>query len=79
MYDVLLFLWKIPRLILKGFVRFYQLAISPMLGTNCKFHPSCSSYMIQAIEKYGAVWGVIKGIGRLCRCHPWSKGGEDHP
>ncbi len=76
---VLRFIWLIPSSILKGLVRFYQLAISPMLGPSCKFHPTCSSYMIKAIEKYGAVYGTLKGIGRICRCHPWSKGGEDYP
>lgn len=77
--QLLRYVWRIPATILKLLVRFYQVAISPMLGRNCKFHPSCSSYMIQAIEKYGAVRGAIKGIYRICRCHPWSDGGEDYP
>ena len=76
---ILRYIWRLPGTLLKALVRFYQLAISPMMGRNCKFHPSCSSYMIQAIEKYGAVRGVIKGVARICRCHPWSEGGEDYP
>ncbi|MEE2640476.1 MAG: membrane protein insertion efficiency factor YidD [Planctomycetota bacterium] len=76
---LLLLIWRLPGLILKGMVRFYQLAVSPFLGRNCRFHPSCSSYMIQAIDKYGAVKGTLKGVGRILRCHPWNPGGEDYP
>ncbi|MEC8345499.1 MAG: membrane protein insertion efficiency factor YidD, partial [Planctomycetota bacterium] len=45
-------------------VRFYQRAISPWLGANCRFHPSCSQYTIEAIEKYGVVRGILKGAYR---------------
>lgn len=44
---------------------------------QCKFHPTCSEYAYQAIEKYGVTVGIIKAIKRLCRCHPWSLGGHD--
>lgn len=77
--QILKYIWRIPRQFLWVLVRFYQLAISPLIGRNCKFHPSCSNYMIQAIDKYGAVKGTLKGIGRICRCHPWSEGGQDDP
>ncbi len=60
-------------------VRLYQLLISPLLGKNCRFEPTCSSYMIQAIEKYGVIRGVAKGVWRICRCHPFHPGGEDPP
>jgi putative membrane protein insertion efficiency factor len=60
-------------------VRFYQRAISPLLGSNCRFSPTCSQYAIEAIEKYGIVFGVCRGIMRICRCHPFSKGGYDPP
>ncbi|MFN7364122.1 MAG: membrane protein insertion efficiency factor YidD [Pirellulaceae bacterium] len=60
-------------------VRFYQRWISPSLGSHCRFHPSCSQYMILAIEKYGVVSGVARGLWRICRCHPWSPGGNDPP
>lgn len=60
-------------------VRFYQKAISPWLGANCRFHPSCSQYTIEAIEKYGVVQGIIKGAYRILRCNPWNPGGDDPP
>ncbi|MCH2120153.1 MAG: membrane protein insertion efficiency factor YidD [Planctomycetota bacterium] len=60
-------------------VRFYQRAISPWLGANCRFHPSCSQYTIEAIEKYGVLRGIIKGAYRILRCNPWNPGGDDPP
>ncbi|MFM8399534.1 MAG: membrane protein insertion efficiency factor YidD, partial [Pirellula sp.] len=51
-----------------GMVRFYQRAISPLLGSNCRFSPSCSQYMIEAIQKYGPIRGLFKGLWRICRC-----------
>jgi len=62
-----------------GAVRFYQRAVSPLLGSNCRFSPSCSQYTIEAIEKYGIVRGIWKGMKRISRCHPLSKGGYDPP
>ncbi len=61
-------------------LKFYQKHISPIfhnLGVNCKFYPSCSNYMMQAIEKYGCIKGIYLGIKRLLRCHPFAKGGYD--
>ena len=63
--------------ILIGLVRFYRYAISPMLGRNCRYFPTCSEYTLEAIEKYGAVRGGWLGAKRLCRCHPWHHGGYD--
>jgi putative membrane protein insertion efficiency factor len=60
-------------------VRLYQFALSPIFGRQCRFHPTCSQYMILAVEKYGVLRGVPRGIWRICRCHPWGKGGEDWP
>ncbi len=60
-------------------VRFYQLALGPMLPKVCRFYPSCSEYFIQAVEKHGVVRGSAKGVWRLCRCHPWNAGGYDPP
>jgi hypothetical protein len=60
-------------------VQFYQRGISPLLGQSCRFQPTCSQYMIEAIRKYGAIRGTFKGIMRICRCHPFSKGGFDPP
>ncbi|MDY6891110.1 MAG: membrane protein insertion efficiency factor YidD [Pseudomonadota bacterium] len=58
-------------------VRSYQLLLSPFLGNNCRFHPSCSSYMIEAIERHGVWRGVWLGTRRLLRCHPYHAGGFD--
>lgn len=58
-------------------LRFYRLAISPMLGRRCRFFPSCSEYALEAVEKYGAWKGGWLGCKRVCRCHPWNPGGYD--
>ncbi|MFN6303374.1 MAG: membrane protein insertion efficiency factor YidD [Planctomycetota bacterium] len=62
-----------------GIVRFYQRGISPLLGSNCRFSPSCSQYMIEAIQKHGPMRGLLKGLWRICRCHPGTPGGYDPP
>ncbi|HUP79825.1 MAG TPA: membrane protein insertion efficiency factor YidD [Pirellula sp.] len=67
------------RRVLIAMVRFYQRAVSPLLGSNCRFSPSCSQYTIEAIEKYGAIRGIWKGVKRIFRCHPFSPGGYDPP
>ena len=72
-------LFKLPGLVLIGGVRFYQVAIGPLLGKHCRFEPSCSNYFIQAVQKYGAVIGAWKGIIRILRCHPFHPGGYDPP
>ncbi len=64
---------KLCILLVKG----YQLFISPFLGNNCRFYPSCSQYMIQAIEEFGAIKGIYLGVKRLSKCHPWHEGGID--
>lgn len=65
--------------ILIQMVKFYQRAISPLLWSSCRFTPTCSQYMILAIEKYGAIRGVWKGLWRIARCHPFHPGGFDPP
>lgn len=55
----------------------YRKMLSPLLPPACRFYPSCSSYTEQAIRKYGIRKGVIRGIGRILRCHPWHPGGYD--
>jgi putative membrane protein insertion efficiency factor len=62
-----------------GAIRVYQATISPLLGPTCRFEPSCSRYMIEALRKYGLVRGLAKGLRRLSRCHPWHPGGYDPP
>lgn len=54
-------------------VRFYQYLISPLLGPRCRFHPSCSHYTVEALDKHG-LWLSLR---RLLRCHPWHPGGYD--
>ncbi|MHB1372439.1 MAG: membrane protein insertion efficiency factor YidD [Thauera sp.] len=63
--------------LLIALVRFYRYAISPMLGRNCRFHPTCSEYAIEAIERYGALRGGWMAVRRVGRCHPFNPGGYD--
>ena len=58
-------------------VRGYQLLVSPFLGNNCRYMPSCSAYTIEAMEKWGAWRGLWMGIRRVARCHPFHEGGYD--
>jgi putative membrane protein insertion efficiency factor len=58
-------------------IRFYQLAISPLLGPRCRYHPTCSEYAIEALRRYGIIKGGWLTIRRLGRCHPWGGSGHD--
>lgn len=58
-------------------IRFYRYFISPWTGQSCRYTPSCSVYMMQAIETHGAGKGLWLGTKRLCRCHPFCAGGHD--
>ncbi|MFB9120731.1 membrane protein insertion efficiency factor YidD [Bergeyella porcorum] len=58
-------------------IRFYQIAISPLLGKNCRYQPTCSTYMIEALRLHGAIKGFWLGIRRIGRCHPWGGEGYD--
>ncbi|MBI2624724.1 MAG: membrane protein insertion efficiency factor YidD [Candidatus Nealsonbacteria bacterium] len=60
-------------------IKFYRLFISPALGQNCRFYPSCSEYSYFAVKKYGPIDGFKKGLNRIIRCNPWNKGGIDLP
>jgi putative membrane protein insertion efficiency factor len=60
-------------------VRFYQMAVRPLLPAVCRFEPSCSEYFIAAVRKYGPWRGAWRGFGRICRCNPWHPGGYDPP
>jgi len=64
---------------LLGGVYFYRIVLRPVLPAVCRFEPSCSEYFIQAVHKYGPLRGAYKGVGRICRCHPWNRGGYDPP
>lgn len=62
-----------------GMVRVYQWLISPMLGPRCRFEPTCSTYFIESVRKYGAIRGSLRGTWRIIRCNPWFPGGYDPP
>ena len=73
------FIMRLPSLLLIGLVRVYQWTLSPIIGRQCRFQPTCSHYFIGAVEKYGAIRGSLKGIWRICRCNPFCRGGDDPP
>ncbi len=58
-------------------IKMYQRLISPILGSNCRFYPTCSAYSIEAVEMHGALRGGLLSIVRIFRCGPWSSGGLD--
>jgi len=58
-------------------VRFYRAAISPLIGSNCRYRPTCSQYMIDAVQEWGAFKGIWLGIKRISRCHPLGGHGWD--
>ena len=70
---------RVPSLLLIGLVRIYQWTLSPIIGRQCRFQPTCSHYFIEAVEKYGAIRGTLKGLWRICRCNPFCRGGYDPP
>ena len=70
---------RLPARALIFAVRLYQVTLSPIFGRQCRFRPTCSHYMIEAVEKYGAIRGGLKGAWRIVRCNPFCKGGWDPP
>ena len=62
---------------LRGAVRAYQLTFSSVLGGQCRFHPSCSAYAMEALAGHGAARGTLLATRRVLRCHPWNPGGDD--
>jgi len=66
-----------PRLVVVGLIRVYQKLVSPRLGANCRYQPTCSSYAAEAIDRFGVVRGSWLGIKRIGRCHPLRPGGHD--
>jgi len=70
---------RLPALAIIALVRVYQFTLSPIFGWQCRFRPTCSHYMIEAVEKYGALRGVLKGLWRILRCNPFARGGYDPP
>jgi uncharacterized protein len=65
------------KILLRGFLRIYRYALSPALGDHCRFHPSCSAYALEAIERLGTLRGSWLAVKRVARCHPWHPGGYD--
>ena len=63
--------------LLQGLIRLYQYLIRPMLGSNCRFAPSCSDYAVEAVQKHGALKGGWLALRRISRCHPYHPGGYD--
>lgn len=58
-------------------IRFYRSVISPLIGANCRYAPSCSSYALEALERHGALKGGWLALRRISRCHPWCGSGYD--
>lgn len=67
----------VPKRLAVGGIRLYQWTLSPWLGRQCRFYPTCSQYAAQAIETHGALRGTLLSLKRLGRCHPFHAGGVD--
>jgi putative membrane protein insertion efficiency factor len=65
------------RVVLTSLIRVYRYCLSPLLGSNCRFYPSCSCYAQEALERHGAARGLYLAVRRILRCHPWHPGGYD--
>lgn len=65
------------RIVVIGLLRGYKRYVSPLLPSACRFHPTCSEYMLEAVDRYGVLRGVGLGMKRLLRCHPFCEGGFD--
>lgn len=77
MRSVPAILLRTPVFLVVCAIRFYQVALRPMLTGSCKFIPSCSDYFIEAVQEWGAIRGSVLGLRRILRCHPFGKGGFD--
>ena len=63
--------------LLLALIKIYRYALSPWLGSNCRFHPSCSAYALEALQSHGTLRGSLLAVRRVLRCHPWHPGGHD--
>ena len=66
-----------PQKLVISFIKSYQRFLSPLLGSNCRFNPTCSSYAIEAINRFGVLKGCWLASKRILRCHPLNAGGDD--
>jgi uncharacterized protein len=71
-------LWLAPRRMAIAFIRGYRYFLSPFFGQHCRFHPTCSSYAIEALRRFGFLHGGMLAARRLVRCQPWCSGGIDY-
>ena len=72
--DIILKLLAVPFILL---IKIYQLLISPLFPSSCRYSPTCSHYTLEALKKYGILKGSWLGIKRISRCHPWGGSGYD--
>ncbi|WP_207455348.1 membrane protein insertion efficiency factor YidD [Desertivibrio insolitus] len=77
MTRVLTFLLLLPRNAAVVLLKAYRAVVSPLYGDVCRYYPSCSSYTLQAIQRFGLLRGSVYGALRIARCHPWAAGGVD--
>jgi uncharacterized protein len=76
--NVWLRLQRLPQTVLMALVQGYRLLLSPWLGSDCRFTPTCSAYALRALLRHGAIGGSYLTAARLVRCHPWCQGGTDN-
>ncbi|MDG2242294.1 MAG: membrane protein insertion efficiency factor YidD [Rhodospirillaceae bacterium] len=67
----------IAQRLIRVVVRGYQVLLSPLLGARCRYHPTCSAYMTDAVTTHGTMYGLFLGMKRILRCHPCADGGHD--
>tara|TARA_A100000164_G_scaffold354432_1_gene361993 strand:+ start:680 stop:919 length:240 start_codon:yes stop_codon:yes gene_type:complete len=75
--SIKLLISNLFKLLIINLIKIYQRLVSPFFPSSCKFSPSCSKYGIEAINKHGAIKGLILTVKRILKCNPWSKGGYD--
>jgi putative membrane protein insertion efficiency factor len=75
--EGILLLTRLPAVLARALIRTYQLILSPFIGNQCRFHPSCSHYAMEAVDTHGVVRGSWLTLKRLSRCHPFHAGGFD--